>query len=112
MNTLRKSIALGVVATALGTPLATFAMSAVESYGRAGGAVWPTNSARMDESAAQSTLGAQMPSANWYGRAGGVAGSDKVSHGSSYDKSSTEGAAMPAFPGRQGRALPIDDIRG
>jgi len=112
MNTLRKSIAIGVVATALGTPLATLAMSAVESYGRAGGAVWSTSSTRMDAPDAQRTVGAQTPSTNWYGRAGGATGSDKVSHGSSYDKSGTQGAAMPAFPGRQGRALPIDDIRG
>jgi hypothetical protein len=112
MNTLRKSIAIGVVATALGTPLAAVAMSPVDSYGRAGGAVWPTSAAHMAESNAQGTVGEQTPSTSWYGRAGGVVGSDRISQGPSYDKSSTEGAAMPAVPGRQGRALPIDDLRG
>ena len=103
MNFTRVASSLIAVAGLAGSGVALAGMG--ETYGRAGGlAKWG------DQMTATRAMHAADPvTDNSAERADGPASSGSVSRAGG---SVHGGGEQPAWPGRQGRALPIDDVRG
>jgi hypothetical protein len=101
-HTVSSLLAAGLFAAG-GTALAG---DASQSFGRDGGAMRWAQGAPVTASDTQQAQHSNFDAAGLYGRAGRVSGLE----GGPRDVS--DAGTMPQWPGRQGRAMSIDEVRG